>query len=220
MVGPPFCFACLGNSASHGLKWQAPSSLVPGSGHDALGSVAAAPAGRCRATCCLLSCQARPWGLHGHLLGAAWSAPLTAGMRSVWQGWRSVSWVVSVGQEPAGGRAPVDGAGWTGPLPPPGDPAPLTPRWCRLLPGAWCLLHRVTSTPILVSVGRIVIGRRGCFGAGAPGIHDEQLPLLVPPGRWRRVVDVGRSPGVNRCSTVHLASTDSSLRARLCAGRR
>ena len=148
-----FCFACLGNSTSTWTQVAGSSSLVPGSGHDARQR-------RCSSTsrsvpCDLLSAlvPGSSLGLHGHLLGAAWSAPETAGMRSAWQVWRFVNWVVSVGREPAGGRAPVDGTGWTGPLPPPGDPAPLAPRWCRLLPWAWSLLHRVTSTPVVVSVG-------------------------------------------------------------------
>src|SRR4029450_2536795 len=41
------------------------------------------------------------------------------------------------------------------------------------------------------------MGRRGCFGASAAVIHDEQLPLLVTPGGGGRLLAVGRSTGVN-----------------------
>ena len=61
--------------------------------------------------------------------------------------------VGSVGQEPAGGRAPVDRAGRPAPLLSPGDPALPAPQWCRLAPWTWSLLHRVA--PSLLSVGSV-----------------------------------------------------------------
>jgi hypothetical protein len=107
----------------------------------------------------LVPCLPHRWACRGPLgaVGAGvgcWDA--------AWQGWRLVRWVRwvgSVGQQPAGVRAPVDGAGWPAPLPA-GDPAPAAPRWCRLVRWAWSLLHRVTSMPVVVA--GVVVNRRSC----------------------------------------------------------
>src|SRR4029453_9852113 len=114
---------------------------------------AAPPAGRCRATFWLRSCQACPWVCTGTSLavvgsGDGWDAVGLAGLAVA-----ELGGVSRAGGGRRGGGRPVRGGGGRGPRPPPADPAPLAPRWCRLLPWAWSLLHRVTSTPILVSVG-------------------------------------------------------------------
>jgi hypothetical protein len=79
--------------------------------------------------------------------------------------------VGSGGQQPAGGRVPVDRAGW---------PAP---RWCRLVQLGWCRLHRLTSIPVVVA-----------------GVNRRLLPRLLwcwgCCGPWRAVPGAGAAGAV------------------------
>jgi hypothetical protein len=135
--------ACLATSFPLGSSRR----LLPpgfGSARNVRGSVAAAaPAGGAVRPCWLLRCRARAMGRHGTSLGRGRLQGTAAGMRSAGRVWRLVRRVGLVGQQPAGGRAPVDRAGRPAPLLSPGDPALPVPRRCRLGPWAWSLLHRV-----------------------------------------------------------------------------
>jgi hypothetical protein len=105
---------------------------------------------------------------------------------------RFMTWVVSAGQEPAGGGAPVDRAARPALLLPPGDPRLPAPQRCRLAPWDRWMLHRVISRSV-VGVGAAHLQQltaRVADLAGRPcrAAWSATGPVMVvrPPGTARR----------------------------------
>jgi hypothetical protein len=138
--------------------------------------------------------QAVPQRVPARVLLGSWSAP--GRTQGCGRSGRFMPWVVSEGQEPAAGRAPVDRAGWPARLLPPGDPQLPTPRWCRLAPWARSM-HRVISRSVVGLVRRTWSssppGSRSLVGGPCRVAWSATGPVTVvwPPATARRVAGPG-----------------------------